>query len=141
DEKHLPHYTPPGPTIREFFATLGAYRPPENGGMASFTARAALPEIDATEKAEPADEFPLVSDALANLFPDSPVTEEDSRAAFALSGALSGQPSPQVTRARSTPPASVPAVTAPILDVPPAARESEEDIRKFREWLDGLADS
>jgi tetratricopeptide (TPR) repeat protein len=156
DDEDLPHYTPVGPTIREFFATLGAYRAPENGAGASFTARAVVPDIDAeplsletsdtsSEEAssarqneeQPADEFPLVSDAFANLFPDSPVSEEDSKAAFALSGALSSQPSQRQTRTQATPPSPSPAVEPQ----PGATRESEEDIRRFREWLDGLAES
>jgi tetratricopeptide (TPR) repeat protein len=155
DDDDLPHYTPVGPTIREFFATLGAHRPPANGSGVSFTARAAVPDIDAEPPSyEPADtasedvvagevdeqqpdEFPLVSDAFANLFPDSPVSEDDSRAAFALSGALSSQPDQPPARPYATPPAPAPAVEAQ----PAATQESEEDIRRFREWLDGLAES
>ena len=158
EDEDLPHYTPVGPTIREFFATLGAYQPPANGAAASFTARAAVPDMEAEPSfhhsdantsdathAEPTldqpltDEFPLVSDAFANLFPDSPVSEEDSKAAFALSGALSSQPNQPVTRSYSSPASPTPAVD--LSSPPTAARESEDDIRKFREWLDGLADS
>lgn len=158
DEKDLPHYLPTGPTIREFFATLGAYRPSGLDAEPSFTARAVVPEIASAEQeesgvdeiwnpaapesaGEPAlerDAFPLASDAFASLFPDSPVSEEDSRAAFALSGALSSQPaaSPRATPAKPVAPtvAEQPAPTS-------GEQESEEDIRRFREWLDGLADS
>jgi hypothetical protein len=156
DDEDLPHYTPVGPTIREFFATLGAYRPPENGSGASYTARAAVPDIEAEtqsfensdlgteeratsgqDETQSADEFPLVSDAFANLFPDSPVSEEDSKAAFALSGALSSQPDHPAARPVATPPSPAP----PVEVQPAATQESEEDIRRFREWLDGLAES
>ncbi len=161
EEEDLPHYKPPGPTIREFFATLGARRPPESGSAASFTAHAMVPEIDALpevddmaewhdeeslpesapEEARPVDEFPHVSDAFANLFPDSPISEEDTRAAFALSGALSSQPAPNVMLTDLPPTTPAPASSASALEVPQAAQESAEDIRRFREWLDGLADS
>ncbi|MEP6509296.1 MAG: hypothetical protein ABJC63_13810 [Gemmatimonadales bacterium] len=203
DEKDLAHYTPTGPTIREFFATLGTYRPPSDG-QPSFTARAAVPELESAAldesetdeiwnpaaaepvaeetgpddseldeiwnpvaaepvaeetgpdeseadeiwspaapepPAEPArapDAFPLASDAFANLFPDSPVSDDDSRAAFALSGALSSQP------AGTPPPTTTKSAAPPVADQPnPAsgAPESEEDIRRFREWVYGLADS
>jgi len=142
DEEHLPHYTPTGPTIREFFATLGAYQLPDSDSQTSFTARAAVPEITpADETVNTPDEFPLASDAFANLFPGSPVSDEDSKAAFALSGAMSAQPP---VSPHSTPPRAVaPTVTPPSPPPAPtgAAQESEEDIRRFREWLDGLADS
>ena len=142
DDDELPHYSPPGPTIREFFAALGARRPPENGETKSFTARSAVPQHTSVHAGQ-ADEFPLASDAFSNLFPDSPVSEEDSKAAFALSGALSAQPA---LPARSTPAAPVAAVVPAASPAPPpasapATQESEEDIRRFREWLDGLADS
>ena len=140
DEDELAHYEPQGPTIREFFATLGAWRPPANGERESFTARAAVPGV------EPIDDLPLASDAFSNLFADSPVSEDDSKAAFALSGAMGAQSqTPEVTKPRATPqsaaapvqpaaPSEHPAIHAP-------AQESEEDIRRFREWLDGLADA
>ncbi|MEO5904310.1 MAG: hypothetical protein ABIQ55_09885 [Gemmatimonadaceae bacterium] len=160
-EKDLAHFTPAGPTIREFFATLGAYRLPDRDAQISFTARAAVPEIKRAEpdeseedeiwspaaaetpaeRARESDAFPLASDAFGNLFPDSPVSEEDSRAAFALSGAMTSEP-PQSPRATPPKPAA-PAMAEPATPSSPAsgAQESEEDIRRFREWLDGLADS
>ena len=128
-DEDLPHFAPRGPTVSQFFAALGAYRPPSRDGS-SITAHAAA--------AEPAssDEYPLANDAFANLFADSPVSEEDSRAAFALSGAL-GAPGPQAPApAPSPPPASAPEPSATS-----STQESEEDIRRFREWLDGLAES
>ena len=125
-DEDLPHFAPPGPTVREFFASLGAYRPPSRDGRA-ITAHAAASELAAP------DDYPLAKDAFASLFADSPVSEEDSRAAFALSGALSAP----------APPAPVPAAPpAPAAEPSPSStQESEEDIRRFREWLDGLAES
>jgi tetratricopeptide (TPR) repeat protein len=128
EEKDLPHFAPKGPTVREFFATLGAFQPPSEGG--SITAHAAVSRM------APQPDYPLATDAFANLFAGSEVSEEDSRAAFALSGAL----------AATTPPPPEPVVPAPQPEAPPVAspapaQESEEDIRKFREWLDGLTES
>jgi tetratricopeptide (TPR) repeat protein len=139
-EEELAHYEPQGPTIREFFATLGARRPPTNGAPESFTAHAAVPVV------EPIDDLPLASDAFSNLFADSPVSEDDSKAAFALSGAIAAQPrAPEVSRPRATPQAAAPPVPPPVPSAQPASpaatQESEEDIRRFREWLDGLADA
>ena len=127
DDK-LPHFAPKGPTVREFFAALGAFSPAGREGS-SITAHAAAPE--------PAHEgeFPLATDAFSNLFSDSAVSEDDSRAAFALSGALgASRPEPAVTPAKPAPAVEAPAPTT-------TAQESEEDIRRFREWLDGLAES
>ncbi|MDO8502373.1 MAG: tetratricopeptide repeat protein [Gemmatimonadaceae bacterium] len=149
DDDDLPHFVPKGPTVREFFATLGAHRPPEGHPWRSFTARAAVPDVEpeASESGDQPAEYPLATDAFSELFPDSPVSEEDSRAAFALSGALGAStpepaaatpaPAPQVQAPRDaatrTPPPAPP--------IPESSRESEEDIRRFREWLDGLAES
>jgi hypothetical protein len=133
----LPHFTPRGPTVREFFAALGAYRPPSAGGRpitASAAAPAAPPRQDSPE------DLPLATDAFSSLFADAPpVSEEDTRAAFALSGALSSTAhNPNPSSLRTSPPQPAPAVP----DQPSEeTRESEEDIRRFREWLDGLADS
>ena len=85
------------------------------------------------------DDYPLAAGAFASLFPESDVSEDDTRAAFALSGALSGRAhSPLPSSVQTSPPHPVPAVTDP----PPGEnQESEEEIRRFREWLDGLAES
>ncbi len=132
----LPHYTPKSPTIREFFATLGAMRAPDRNAGESFTARAAIPEASAVL---PPDDLPLATEAFDSLFPDDPpASEEDTRAAFALSGALSGAThNPVPASLRTSPPVPSPAVP----DASQQAQESEEDLRRFREWLDGLADS
>ncbi len=129
DDDKLPHFAPKGPTVREFFAALGAFDPGARKGS-SITAHAAAPE------ASPESDFPLATDAFATLFSDSPVSDDDSRAAFAMSGALSSSHPPRVTT--TTPPKPAAPVEPP---APTAAQESEEDIRRFREWLDGLAES
>jgi tetratricopeptide (TPR) repeat protein len=130
EPEDLPHFAPKQPTIREFFATLATRTPPSSEPERSFTARAAVPEIPDVE------EYPLAGDAFANMFADSPVSEEDSRAAFALSGALGAPVTPPPVVAPTSAPA---AAAAP--STPETTQESEEDIRRFREWLDGLAES
>jgi hypothetical protein len=130
EPEDLPHFAPKQPTIREFFATLATRTPPSSEPERSYTARAAVPEIPEAE------EYPLAGDAFSNMFADSPVSEEDSRAAFALSGALGAPATPPPVIAQTTvPPAPAQAPT------PDTTQESEEDIRRFREWLDGLAES
>jgi len=119
-DAELAHFTPRSPTVREFFATLGARRGPS---------------ADAVSTSAAQEDLPLANDAFSHLFSDSPATEEDTRAAFALSGALSSADhSPGPHTVQTSPPHPSPAVTTP-------AQESEEDIRRFREWLDGLAES
>jgi hypothetical protein len=96
-----------------------------------------MPTEPATDETSAPADLPLASDAFANLFTDSEVSDEDSRAAFALSGALgsSGPTGPAIT----TPNAPQPPVETTAS--PAGTQESEEDIRRFREWLDGLTDS
>ena len=138
EEKDLAHFHPKSPSIREFFATLGARRPPSRDAGPSITAHAAV-GLAQTETQAPADDLPLATDAFGGLFPDSPATEEDTRAAFALSGAMSQKGhNPIPSSVRTSPPQPAPAVTA---STPEHSRESEEDIRRFREWLESLADS
>jgi hypothetical protein len=137
EKEDLPHYTPQHPTVREFFAALGAFRPSSTGSV--FTAHAAAAETvpQGDENSSAGEDYPLANDAFGNLFGDTPVDDEDNRAAFMLSGAIGA----------STPPSNiaVSAPTEPQPAEPPAsegtAQESEEDIRRFREWLDGLAES
>jgi hypothetical protein len=129
EPEDLPHFAPKQPTIREFFATLATRMPPSGEPERSYTARAAVPEIPDV------DEYPLAGDAFANMFADSPVSDEDSRAAFALSGALGAPVTPPPVVAQTAPSAPAPVPT------PDTTQESEEDIRRFREWLDGLAES
>ena len=132
DEKDLAHYTPTGPTIREFFASLGSRRPPTRTPTRSFTARAAVPSVDSPL----GDEHPPLPDAFSGLFPNATVSDEDSRAAFALSGAMSGSPP-----GSHAPVPFKESIQAPLPAPPEPGQESEEDIRRFREWLDGLAQS
>ena len=132
EEEDLPHYAPKGPTVREFFAALGAFRPSERAGS-SITAHAGIP---AAPEAPAADEYALANDAFTTMFADSPVSEEDSRAAFALSGALGASEPASAALTAPQEPQSPPEPATPA-----PTQESEEDIRKFREWLDGLADS
>ena len=134
-DEDLPHFTPKVPTVREFFATLGSRKPPSTAGSAAFTARAALPDA-ASQATAQADDLPLATDAFSDLFPGEEIAEEDTRAAFALSGALSGTSHNPVPEKIQTPPQPQEPVATEN-----QAQESEEDIRRFREWLDGLADS
>jgi tetratricopeptide (TPR) repeat protein len=138
EEEDLPHYTPQHPTVREFFAALGAFRPSSGGNV--FTAHAAATETApaAPDSESSVEDYPLANDAFANLFGDAPVDEDDNRAAYALSGAI-GASTPPSNVAVSAPTEPQPAPEPPATDAP--AQESEEDIRRFREWLDGLAES
>jgi tetratricopeptide (TPR) repeat protein len=124
-------------TIREFFATLGQMRPPttETDEPAPYAAEEPVPDSAEVEE----ESYPYADDAFATLFENEPVNAEDSRAAAALSGAVAhaAPPSP-LDAAREPGPLREPA--APTADNPPA-KESEEDIRRFREWLEGLASS
>ena len=131
-DEDLPHYAPKGPTVRDFFAALGAFRPSAKKGS-SITANAGMPAPQ-PENEEP--DHIQQDDSLASLFADSEVSDEDSRAAFALSGALGA--SEPTSAAITAPQEPQPPAEAP---TPVATQESEEDIRRFREWLDGLADS
>jgi tetratricopeptide (TPR) repeat protein len=127
-----------GITIREFFATLGSMRPPTVNGEDAFSPPEEAP---AAAAAPPEEEqsYPYADDAFASLFQDAPISPEDSRAAAALSSAV----------AHSPPSSSIPtpAESRPARDqgesqsTGQGVQESEEDIRRFREWLDGLASS
>jgi tetratricopeptide (TPR) repeat protein len=151
EEHELPHYEPKGPTVREFFATLGTRRPPDREPRAAFTAHAVTPGSEPwpesaygsaegkVEAPQHAAQTSAAKDAFGGLFPDATVAEEDTRAAFALSGALGVGPEAGSLSAPNI--AATPAPAAPPAAVPVAAQESEEDIRRFREWLDGLAES
>ena len=61
------------------------------------------------------------------------VTPADARAASRLAGAFSGAPGSSRS-APPTPPTPTPRVNPRV----PQAQESEEDVAKFRAWLDGL---
>ena len=139
-------------TIREFFATLGEIRPPTSpaGGYADI----ASPDDAADEPGEevaaefetaPSDSttepetYPYADDAFATLFENEPVDPEDSRAAAALSGAVAHSAPRSPLETAREPGQSRDQDAARESDEP--AQESEEDIRRFREWLEGLANS
>jgi hypothetical protein len=78
-------------------------------------------------------------DSFSRLFADSPVSPEDNRAASALSGAVAHEHGlPSIDMPSGLQPSRDLAAT-PDRSEPP--QESEEDLRRFREWLDGLTES
>jgi hypothetical protein len=118
------------PSIREFFATLGRRRPPR----ASFSAPSrAVPQPSPeppTDAPQPfASSAPAAS--LDSVFAGATVSAADARAASRLAGAFSG-----AAGASRTPP--TPPMPTPRLNPRVQAQESEEDVAKFRAWLDGL---
>jgi hypothetical protein len=117
------------PSIREFFATLGRRRPPRVAG----TPRAAERVTNTiVEDATPPIGGAAASASLDAVFAGATVNPADSRAASRLAGAFSGVVG--TSRTPPTPPMPTPRVNPRI----PAAQESEEDVAKFRAWLDGL---
>ncbi len=118
------------PSIREFFATLGRRRPPRSAGNSGGGARA-------SNKAPP-DSAPSIGNAAPNasldaVFAGATVSPADSRAASRLAGAFSGASGTPRTNP-PTPPMPTPRVNPRV----PQVQESEEDVAKFRAWLDGL---
>ena len=112
------------PSIREFFATLGRRRPPpvRASGSDSWGRREA-PAPAAQDDVSPA--------SLDAVFAGAKVSSTDARAASTLAGAFSAS-------ARTTSP-PVPASTpTPRANPRLQTQESEEDVAKFRAWLDGL---
>ncbi|MBA2708196.1 MAG: tetratricopeptide repeat protein [Gemmatimonadaceae bacterium] len=142
-DDELTHRGSRAPSVRELFATLGSWRAPLREGAGAIETRApdsktAPLSERGSRLSEPSPEttFPLATDAFADLFPDAFVAESDTRAAFALSGAVSSVP-PEV----ATPAGPVPGRRSDQPSGATASGESEEDIRRFREWLDGLSES
>ncbi|HET7613308.1 MAG TPA: tetratricopeptide repeat protein [Gemmatimonadaceae bacterium] len=149
---------PRQPSIREFFATLGRRRPPRTApqstagnstagygntaqsstyGASSAPAPAPRPTNTGAAPAASQPSVPMggapTSASLDAVFAGATVNPADSRAASRLAGAFSGtsgtsRPTPP------TPPMPTPRMNQRI----PAAQESEEDVAKFRAWLDGL---
>lgn len=118
------------PSIREFFATLGRRRPPLSAGNSGGGARA-------SNKA-PSDSAPSIGNAapsasLDAVFAGATVSPADSRAASRLAGAFSGASGTPRTNP-PTPPMPTPRMNPRV----PQVQESEEDVAKFRAWLDGL---
>ena len=120
------------PSIREFFATLGRRRPPRAGGAPGGGSRAVN-----NAPAEPSQPPPLATAApgasLDAVFAGATVNPSDSRAASRLAGAFSGTQG-TTSRTPPTPPMPTPRVNPRL----PHTQESEEDVAKFRAWLDGL---
>jgi tetratricopeptide (TPR) repeat protein len=129
-------------TVREFFATLGAARPPlEEPSAEPETSWPGDEEPREDSVIEPSTDeragYPFADDAFASLFSGMMINADDSRAAAALSGAVAHvpAPTPEVSaRPRGQREESTLGATGQV-------QESEEDIRRFREWLEGLAES
>jgi tetratricopeptide (TPR) repeat protein len=115
------------PSIREFFATLGRRRP----------SRPASAGGSRSGNSQPADSHSPMASAptgasLDTVFAGATVSPSDARAASRLAGAFSGAAG--ASRTPPTPPMPTPRVNPRV----PQAQESEEDVAKFRAWLDGL---
>ena len=116
------------PSIREFFATLGRRRPPRPAGSQPMR----------SNNARPADTAPALGSAVPSasldaVFAGATVSPSDARAASRLAGAFSGATG-SGSRTPPTPPVPTPRVNPRL----PHTQESEEDVAKFRAWLDGL---
>jgi hypothetical protein len=118
------------PSIREFFATLGRRRPPSplSRGRAS-TANNQAPPVDMRP---PLGAAPAGA-SLDSVFAGAAVSPSDARAASRLAGAFSTTSGSSRT-SPPTPPMPTPRVNPRV----PQTQESEEDVAKFRAWLDGL---
>jgi tetratricopeptide (TPR) repeat protein len=117
------------PSIREFFATLGRRRPPRAQSSAG-------PSYGGGNSQPAESQIPLgaapPSATLDTVFAGATVSPSDARAASRLAGAFSGASG--ASRTPPTPPMPTPRVNPRV----PQAQESEEDVAKFRAWLDGL---
>src|SRR5437868_2967076 len=124
------------PSIKEFFATLGRRHPPRAGTASSGGGRSSG-SFQAPAPAQPPAAPPLATAApgasLDAVFAGAQVNPSDARAAARLAGAFSGTPGVQ-SRTPPTPPTPTPRVNPRL----PHTHESEEDVAKFRAWLDGL---
>ena len=117
------------PTIREFFATLGRRRPPRATGTSGIRSPSRAPEPG------PPLGNPVPGASLDTVFAGATVSPSDARAASRLAGAFSATTGAAGgTRTPPTPPMPTPRVNPRV----PHAQESEEDVAKFRAWLDGL---
>jgi tetratricopeptide (TPR) repeat protein len=115
------------PSIREFFATLGRRHPPRgSGNPAMRTGNNQAPESGRSLG------NPAPSASLDSVFAGATVSPSDARAASRLAGAFSGATGG--SRTPATPPVPTPRVNPRL----PQSQESEEDVAKFRAWLDGL---
>ena len=117
------------PSIREFFATLGRRRPPRATGTSGIRSPNRAPEP------APSLGSPVPGASLDSVFAGASVSPSDARAASRLAGAFSATTGAAGgTRTPPTPPMPTPRVN-PRVQQP---QESEEDVAKFRAWLDGL---
>jgi len=116
------------PSIREFFATLGRRRPPRASGSSGMRSGNAKPSDSGPSLGNPAPR----GASLDTVFAGATVSPSDARAASRLAGAFSGATGG--SRTPPTPPMPTPRVNPRV----PHAPESEEDVAKFRAWLDGL---
>jgi tetratricopeptide (TPR) repeat protein len=148
-----PAASPPSrqPSIREFFATLGKRRPSGqapsggfrpggiSGNNSSSSSGNFADTVQRSERAQPSQatdtsvSFSTSAPApsLDSVFAGAPVSPSDARAASRLAGAFSGAAG--ASRTPPTPPMPTPRVNPRV-----QAQESEEDVAKFRAWLDGL---
>lgn len=131
------------PSIKEFFATLGRRRPPRVAATQAAAPRDSYnppPEpVTSLSAAAPSAGSPAIGGAapsasLDAVFVGATVNPADSRAASRLAGAFSAGTGGPTSRTPPTPPMPTPRVNPRV----PAAQESEEDVAKFRAWLDGL---
>jgi tetratricopeptide (TPR) repeat protein len=113
------------PSIREFFATLGRRRPPRPT-PAPVRAWSDQPAPTSTPVPDAGN-----SSSLDQVFAGAKVSATDARAASTLAGAFSSS-------ARSSNPPSPAASPTPRANPRLQTQESEEDVAKFRAWLDGL---
>ena len=118
------------PSIREFFATLGRRRPPSPSSRGRATPLKSQPAV--VDMRPPLGAAPPAAN-LDSVFAGAPVSPADARAASRLAGAFSGT-SGSARTSPPTPPMPTPRVNPRV----PQAQESEEDVAKFRAWLDGL---
>ncbi|MEP6857773.1 MAG: tetratricopeptide repeat protein [Gemmatimonadales bacterium] len=117
------------PSIREFFATLGRRRPPRATGTSGIRSSNRAPEP------APPLSSPVPGATLDSVFAGATVSPSDARAASRLAGAFNATTGAAGgTRTPPTPPMPTPRVNPRV----PQAQESEEDVAKFRAWLDGL---
>jgi len=122
------------PSVKEFFATLGRRRPPRAGGVSSSGSGMRSGNSIQSEPPPPSLATAAPGASLDAVFAGATVNPADARAASRLAGAFSGVPGGGTTRTPPTPPMPTPRVNPRL----PHAQESEEDVAKFRAWLDGL---
>lgn len=117
------------PSVREFFATLGRRRP----ASPAPTSQPAATSWGRTNAGNgPAVAEPGTSASLDAVFAGTNVSAKDARAASALAGAFSA------SARGSSPPPPPSATPTPRGNPRLQTQESEEDVAKFRAWLDGL---